>query len=307
MKKIIYTFIFLLPFILFSCALFSNESDSGSMKTINLEHESPKSVSSKTTTSNATKNQINNNCPNIKLLPLIYGTVTNTTSSTNPITSEISASFTQSGCEISGYLNILPPLMGSGPFEGFIDNQKIQFIVYGQTNDAGVDIRFFGDYYSDKIIGKYDVPQTYELGNWELVFLKSNPATDTKPNYYQLRPEPKQSIVPTPPSKITIPQHMIISSKEAYNYIGEQKMVCGYVADTRYALSSKNKPTFLNFDYSFPNQTLTVVIWDLYRNGFNAAPDLLYKNKDICVLGGIYDYEGKPNMEVRSQGAITIK
>ena len=88
----------------------------------------------------------------------------------------------------------------------------------------------------------------------------------------------KQSIVPTPPSKITIPQHMIISSKETYNYIGEQKMVCGYVADTRYALSSKNKPTFLNFDYSFPNQTFTVVIWDLYRNGFNAAPDLLYKN-----------------------------
>ena len=122
-----------------------------------------------------------------------------------------------------------------------------------------------------------------------------------------IRPEPTHSIVPTPPSKITIPQYMIISSKEAYLYIGEQKMVCGYVADTRYASTSKNKPTFLNFDYSFPNHTFTVVIWDLYRNGFNGAPDIFYKDKNICVLGGIYNYEGKPNMEVRSKGSITVK
>lgn len=51
------------------------------------------------------------------------------------------------------------------------------------------------------------------------------------------------------------------TSGEANQHIGENATVCGFVASTHYAASSRGGPTFLNLDKAYPDQIFTVVIW----------------------------------------------
>jgi hypothetical protein len=52
-----------------------------------------------------------------------------------------------------------------------------------------------------------------------------------------------------------------LTAVEAKDHIGEQATVCGKVASTRYAATSRGKPTFLNLDKPYPSQVFTILIW----------------------------------------------
>jgi hypothetical protein len=52
-----------------------------------------------------------------------------------------------------------------------------------------------------------------------------------------------------------------LTANEAKDHVGETATVCGSVVSTRYATSSKGRPTFLNLDKPYPNQVFTVLIW----------------------------------------------
>jgi hypothetical protein len=47
-----------------------------------------------------------------------------------------------------------------------------------------------------------------------------------------------------------------LTSTEAKAHIGETATVCGSVASTRFAASTKGQPIFLNLDKPYPNQIL---------------------------------------------------
>jgi DNA/RNA endonuclease YhcR with UshA esterase domain len=87
-----------------------------------------------------------------------------------------------------------------------------------------------------------------------------------------------------------------IPAANAKGHVGENGTVCGKVADTRY-LESGRRPTFLNFDQCYPNHTFTAVIFGEDRAKFG-APEKDYLGKDICVIGKIEDYNGKPQIVV---------
>jgi hypothetical protein len=97
-----------------------------------------------------------------------------------------------------------------------------------------------------------------------------------------------------------------ISAGEAKEHYGENATVCGEVASTRYAASSKGKPTFLNLDKPYPNQIFTVLIWGSNRSKFG-TPEADYKDKRICVTGKITAYAGLPEIIADDPKQIRIE
>ena len=86
-----------------------------------------------------------------------------------------------------------------------------------------------------------------------------------------------------------------LSAAEAKEHVGEVATVCGTVVSTRYAVSTKGSPTFLNLDKAYPNQVFTIVIWGNDRSKFG-RPEVDYREKRICVTGKIAEYRGKPEI-----------
>lgn len=93
---------------------------------------------------------------------------------------------------------------------------------------------------------------------------------------------------------------------EAKEHFGETATVCGEVVSTRYANSTKGRPTFLNLDKPYPNQIFTVVIWGSNRGKFK-TPEVDYKDKKICVSGKITAYAGLPEIIADNPKQIRIE
>jgi DNA/RNA endonuclease YhcR with UshA esterase domain len=86
-----------------------------------------------------------------------------------------------------------------------------------------------------------------------------------------------------------------LTPSEARAHIGESATVCGTVASSRYATSTKGQPTFLNLDKPYPSHVFTVLIWGENRSKFG-APENEYRGKHICVTGKISEYKSVPEI-----------
>ncbi|MFM2607601.1 hypothetical protein AAFX30_08250 [Vibrio chagasii] len=78
---------------------------------------------------------------------------------------------------------------------------------------------------------------------------------------------------------------------EAYKapfHVGEKVMACGTVKQ----VSSKKTAHFLNLDKPYPNQTLTLLIWNSDISGFEKRFGNLdnFKNQKVCARGKITEY-----------------
>ena len=96
----------------------------------------------------------------------------------------------------------------------------------------------------------------------------------------------------------------VIKPEEAQQHIGENQTVCGIVASTHYAKSSRGQPSFLNLDQPYPNQIFTILIWGENRPKFKEAPEKYFKGKRICVTGVIEIYRGTPEIIVNDPSQI---
>ncbi|MPW36440.1 hypothetical protein [Vibrio sp. B1Z05] len=86
---------------------------------------------------------------------------------------------------------------------------------------------------------------------------------------------------------------------EAYKapfHVGETVMACGKVAQ----VSQGKKSQYLNLDKSYPNQTLTILIWNRNLNPFEERFGKLDNLEDqkICVRGKITEYKNKLQIQV---------
>jgi hypothetical protein len=102
------------------------------------------------------------------------------------------------------------------------------------------------------------------------------------------------------------PQIKKLTAIESRDHIGEQAIVCGKVVSTRYAASSRGKPTFLNLDKSYPSQIFTVLIWGENREKFG-TPEEKYREKQVCVTGKITEYRGAPEIVVSDPQSLAIE
>jgi hypothetical protein len=86
-----------------------------------------------------------------------------------------------------------------------------------------------------------------------------------------------------------------MSASEAKDHVGELATVCGDVASTHYAPSTKGQPTFLNLDKPYPNPVFTILIWGSNRSKFG-TPENEFKGKRVCATGKITEYRGAPEI-----------
>jgi len=96
-----------------------------------------------------------------------------------------------------------------------------------------------------------------------------------------------------------------ISTSEAKDHVGEVATVCGEVASTHYAPSTKGQPTFLNLDKPCPNPVFTILIWGSNRGKFG-TPENEFKGKRVCATGKITEYRGTPEIVANDPEQIKI-
>lgn len=98
-----------------------------------------------------------------------------------------------------------------------------------------------------------------------------------------------------------------ITGAEALQHIQETNTVCGPIASTRYAEKSPGKPTYLNLDHPFPNQTCAIVISESARAKFKDAPEVAFKGKSVCITGLITtNSHGKAEVAIEDPSQIAI-
>jgi hypothetical protein len=97
-----------------------------------------------------------------------------------------------------------------------------------------------------------------------------------------------------------------LTAVEAKDHIGEQATVCGKVASTRYAATTRGKPTFLNLDKPYPNQIFTILIWGENRDKFG-TPEEKYRDKQVCASGKITEYRGAPEIIASDPQSIEVQ
>ena len=91
-----------------------------------------------------------------------------------------------------------------------------------------------------------------------------------------------------------------IPAREAGQYIGETRRVCGKVA----ALKETKKSITLHFDAPSPDQSFTAVVWKTSRALSRQASHLVHA--DICVTGKIEESRKKPQMIVSDSAQISF-
>ena len=91
-----------------------------------------------------------------------------------------------------------------------------------------------------------------------------------------------------------------ITAVDAKNHIGEQATVCGKVAGSKTASSSKGEPTFINLDAAYPNQIFTILVWGDDRKSVGELPQV---GSRVCATGLIKNYRGVPEIVIQSSGA----
>ena len=92
------------------------------------------------------------------------------------------------------------------------------------------------------------------------------------------------------------------TTKEAWDHVGEDAVVCGKVVSVYYSKRSKGKPTFINLDKPYPNSLFTVVIWGDNKANFKNLRS--YKGKKLCFKGTIESYKERPEMEISSPSQV---
>jgi hypothetical protein len=95
-----------------------------------------------------------------------------------------------------------------------------------------------------------------------------------------------------------------LNPEEAATHVGENATVCGLVSSARYAAQATAAPTFLDFGRAYPNQSFTAIIFGADRTKFG-APEISLSEKQVCVEGKIFLYQGKPEIILRDPKQIS--
>ncbi|MCY7418065.1 MAG: hypothetical protein LH650_06135 [Chloroflexi bacterium] len=103
-------------------------------------------------------------------------------------------------------------------------------------------------------------------------------------------PEPTATATAAPDS--TSWRAGAVDAAAAADHQGESGIVCGTVVAATYVETAPGRPTFLNIDHAYPNQTFNVVICGEQRRSFPLAgkPEVVMIGKQVCTKGLIEGY-----------------
>ena len=89
-----------------------------------------------------------------------------------------------------------------------------------------------------------------------------------------------------------------IAASEAGAHVGQFRVVCGRLSGIRRISSGM----FINFDYPYPDETLSAVIWADHLQ--TVSPPSFATGAHLCIEGTIKTYRGKPRIEIEKDEQI---
>ena len=101
---------------------------------------------------------------------------------------------------------------------------------------------------------------------------------------------------------VSIGHTQTLTTAQAKTHEGENATVCGVVTSERTATSSRGAPTFINLDSTYPKQVFTILIWGEDRGNVGELPR---SGSRVCATGMIADYQGVPEIVVKSKGQLS--
>jgi hypothetical protein len=102
------------------------------------------------------------------------------------------------------------------------------------------------------------------------------------------------------PQQTQKPEAVSLKAKQTAKYIGKNAVVSGYIAD----VYKNEKVAYLNFDGKFPKNSCAAVI---FKDDFGKFGDLnRFKNKNVEVSGIISEYNGKPQIILKSTSQLKV-
>ncbi len=96
----------------------------------------------------------------------------------------------------------------------------------------------------------------------------------------------------------------VVFACNAGNYLGKEIIVEGKVVDTYHDL--KSNTVFLNFEKPYPNHCFVGVIFSSDQYKFVQKPEDYYSGKTARIRGEIKEYEGKPEIILKTPTQIEI-
>lgn len=90
------------------------------------------------------------------------------------------------------------------------------------------------------------------------------------------------------------------------NYIGKTVKVCDKVYGTHITKGEK-KTTYLNLGADYPNNKLTIVIFERDLPNFGYVPAVFLKDKNVCVTGKVVTYKEKPQIIISESSSLTYE
>lgn len=102
------------------------------------------------------------------------------------------------------------------------------------------------------------------------------------------------------PQQTQKPEAVSLKAKQTAKYIGKNAIVSGYIAD----VYKNEKVAYLNFDGKFPKNSCAAVI---FKDDFKKFGDVnRFKNKNVEVSGIISEYNGKPQIILKSTSQLKV-
>lgn len=109
---------------------------------------------------------------------------------------------------------------------------------------------------------------------------------------------PPQPIKESAPHSYEAAISTTVPASSSYKHIGDYRIVCGHVAQ----IKEFSKGQYLNLGTAYPNQDITVVVWNSDIANFDNV--FQYEGRELCVKGSISSYNGTPQMVLSSTSQI---
>lgn len=93
----------------------------------------------------------------------------------------------------------------------------------------------------------------------------------------------------------------IIDSKKVSSYVSKQVITCAKIAQIKEFKSG----LYLNLDFSYPNQSVTLVAWERSLKSIGKDNILALRNKIVCASGVVSEYNGMYQININDIESFT--
>lgn len=214
--------------------------------------------------------------------------------------SSIKTKTTSNQMLITASVGLVIVAIGANVFFSKNDTDDSISLVSQQNNQANTPVSVVPDYLNNDLDAdalKYnDVRRSTP---------NSNPQVSQEEEIVvnNIPPQPVRNETPEPikepaPHSYEAAISTTVPASSSYKHIGDYRVVCGHVAQ----IKEFSKGQYLNLGTSYPNQDMTVVVWNSDIANFDNV--FQYEGRELCVKGSISSYNGSPQMVLSSTSQI---